>query len=230
MLEHRLNSNITAFPQQSPAALARLRGAASARFVLWFGLALLLCLPAGCSKESKKARHLGRAEKYFAGKDFEKARIEYLNVFRLDPRDKRVVSRLGEIAFEQGRLTDAFSFLKRSAELDPDNWAARTKLATIYLAGRQPEKARAEAILILSKQPTNGEAAALLADSSSTPQDVADAFQRILALRKQVGAQALSDGEFAPFAKVQALDLGVVARRDHPAASHVRSARRWLLR
>jgi len=30
-------------------------------------------------------------------------------------------------------------------------------------------------------------------------------------------AQALSDGEFAPFARVQALDLGVIVRRDAPA-------------
>jgi TonB family protein len=32
-------------------------------------------------------------------------------------------------------------------------------------------------------------------------------------------AQALSDGEFAPFARVQALDLGVIVRRDAPAVA-----------
>ena len=45
----------------------------------------------GCSADAKKARHLDRAEGYFKSGDYEKAKIEYLNVVRLEPLHPRAL-------------------------------------------------------------------------------------------------------------------------------------------
>jgi Tfp pilus assembly protein PilF len=42
------------------------------------------------------------ADDYFTSGDYDKAKIEYLNVLRVDPQDVTAVERLGTIWYEQG--------------------------------------------------------------------------------------------------------------------------------
>ena len=41
---------------------------------------------AGCSVEARKALHLQRGEDYFKAGDYEKAKIEYMNLLQVDPQ------------------------------------------------------------------------------------------------------------------------------------------------
>src|SRR6185437_11650446 len=84
-------------------------------------MVLLLILLAGCSKQSQKAGHISRADKYFAAGDYTRAEIEYLNVTAFDAANAHAISRLAVIYFDEGRPVRAYPLLMRARELDPSN-------------------------------------------------------------------------------------------------------------
>ncbi len=153
-------------------------------------LGLALCFTGGCSKESKKARYLQRADRYFQAVQFDKAELEYLNVLRLEPANLHAIRQLGLIYFDQGRPNHAYQFLKRAEELDPANLEVRLKLGSIYLAGRKYKEVRDEASFVLQKQPGNQEALILIADAVRTPEEVKSLRQTLEASRAQHGQNA----------------------------------------
>ena len=146
-------------------------------------LLVALCLPGfltvGCSKASKKARHLQRAEVQFEAGDFDRAEIEYLHVLRLDRTNQVALRQLGFMAFEQGRVIRAYALLNDARRADPDNLEVRIKLATMQLAGGQGLEARDEAIWLLTQEPTNEAALMLLVDSSVSTNHLRDAAQQL---------------------------------------------------
>ena len=113
------------------------------RQLVTVALGLLLLFGAGCSRESRKARHLERANRYYAAMQYDKAEIEYLSALRLDARDPVAVRRLGIIYHDQGRSPQAFMFLRKAQELDPNDLEVRLKLGLSYLAARGFEEALA---------------------------------------------------------------------------------------
>src|SRR5882724_8764961 len=92
-----------------------------------------LCLATGCTAKFKKARHLSRADKYYAAGQYAKAEIEYLNVIQADAANAHAFARLGSIYYDEGRSTRAFAFLKKASELNPNDMNVQLKLGTIYL-------------------------------------------------------------------------------------------------
>src|SRR5688572_2536773 len=98
---------------------------------LRIAIVLFFVLVAGCSSESRKARHLERADRYSHSGQIDKAEIEYANVLRLEPANKSAVRNLGLIYFDQGKPGKAFSFLTLAKELDPDDFEVRLKLASL---------------------------------------------------------------------------------------------------
>ena len=64
-----------------------------ARHILILAAILSACL-SGCSAEAKKARHLARADKNFKASEYEKARLDYMAVLRLDPKNITAFSEL----------------------------------------------------------------------------------------------------------------------------------------
>src|SRR5206468_9059251 len=124
-------------------------------------------------------RHLERATRYFQSEDYEKAQIEFMNVLRLDPQNPIAISRLGLICFEQGRLATAYSLLRKSEKLQPDDLEVRLKLGLTCFNLTGFNQARDEAIYIIQKQPTHEEALCLLVESSVTSKDLDDTQQRL---------------------------------------------------
>jgi tetratricopeptide (TPR) repeat protein len=158
---------------------------------VWITLALIAAVStSGCSKQSRKERHLTRADGYFRSKDFKKSEIEYLNALGLDPTNTWVMTRLATIYYDRGDGFRALPFLVSAIEANKDNVDARLKLATIYLSGRQLQKAREQALYILSRDAKNDDALLLLADAAVTPQDLVDARQRLQNLQSQAANKA----------------------------------------
>lgn len=153
---------------------------------LRIAILLLLALLAGCSTESRKARHLERANRYFQAGEIDKAEIEYANVLRLDSVNKTAVRQLGLIYFDQGKPAKAYPFLKQAEDLDAEDLEVRLKLAALYLAGRKFKEVRAEADDILQKQPGHDEALVLLADSARDPADIQSVLERLEGMRAQL--------------------------------------------
>ena len=146
---------------------------------LRIGLVLVLLLAAGCSSESRKARHLQRADRYFKAGEMDKAEIEYIHVLRLDEANKAAVRQLGMIYFDQGKPAKAYPLLKQAQSLTPDDLEVRLKLASLYLAGRKFKEVREEAEYILEKQPQNDEALVFLADAAREPEEHQAVEQRL---------------------------------------------------
>ena len=88
----------------------------------------------GCSAEAKKSRLTNRAERYFQAGEYEKAKIEYLNLLRLDPQNAKVYKQIGLIWLEQGVPLRAAPYLVEARRLAPNDLAIRTKLASLLVS------------------------------------------------------------------------------------------------
>lgn len=152
--------------------------------VLLVCAAALLCA-SGCTKEAKKIRYLSRGNSDFTAGQYEKAEIEYLKVLQVAPANPTAISRLGLIYYEQGRLPQALLFLKRAAEMVPDDSYVRLKLCMAELSVRQVKDARQDAERVLQKQHGQEDALSVLADTTFTPKEVQDTTQEIEKLRQQ---------------------------------------------
>src|SRR4051812_35086043 len=86
-----------------------------------------LTLTPGCTKKSRIEGHLKRADAYFEAKDFKKAEIEYLNVWKLDRANARAVKRLATIYYDQGNFKDAYAYLLGVRQLEPNDLESRIK-------------------------------------------------------------------------------------------------------
>src|SRR4051812_44360565 len=89
---------------------------------------------ASCTRQARQERVLRRAEGYFKAGEFDKAKIEYLNLLRLDPQRALAYQRLGGIWFDEGAPLRAAPFLVKSRELAPDDLQSRSKLARVLLS------------------------------------------------------------------------------------------------
>src|SRR2546426_10982749 len=159
------------------------------------GIALLisvLIVMTACSRspQAKKTQHLERGDKYFVKAQFREAIIEYKNVVQFDGKNARAYRQIALAHYQLGELAQAFPYLVKLQELDPEDQDAQLKLATIYLAARQPAKAREQAEMVLAKDPKNFEALLLWADMAGTPQEVDAAIRRLEEARAQYGDKA----------------------------------------
>ena len=136
----------------------------------------------GCSSERKKTGFLKRANRFFESGEFDKAKIEYLNVLKADPRNATAIHQLGVIWYEQGAPLNAAPFLLAARDLLPDDLEVRMKLAFIDLSVGQFADARKEALAILDRSPTHDQALLLLVDASRSQRELDDAEQRLRSL------------------------------------------------
>src|SRR4029077_9701523 len=122
---------------------------------------------------------LERADRYFKAGEYDNAKIEYLNLLRLDNQNVTAFQQLGFIWFEQGVPFRAVPFLLKVRELAPQNVATRAKLALGFMAVGQPTEARKEALSILRQDPGNSDAIVLLADTSQSKEEIGATEQQL---------------------------------------------------
>jgi tetratricopeptide (TPR) repeat protein len=133
---------------------------------------LAATLMAGCSKEARKTRRLGEADGYFKAGNYDKAKLAYLNVFRLDPQNALAFERIGAMWQEEAAPLRAVPFLARASELDPKNVQNRIRLARCYVAAGQFADATKEALKVLEQAPDNGEAIITLTEAARSKEDI----------------------------------------------------------
>ncbi len=135
---------------------------------------VVAAMAAGCSAEAKKSRLFKEAENYFNSGEYNKAKIEYLTLLRLDAQNATVFERLGTIWFEQGAPLRAAPFFLRARELKPNDLNNRLQLTRVFLSLGDATSARKEVTSILKESPNNDEAIALLAETDRTKEDIAN--------------------------------------------------------
>ncbi|HAG94207.1 MAG: hypothetical protein CMK83_15105 [Pseudomonadales bacterium] len=119
--------------------------------ILLFGVTL-----SGCDgQESRKQKYLTEAEQSFLEQDYEKARINYKNVLKIDPKD---VNGLMGFARTLEKLADwrgAVGRYRAVLEIEPDNVEAKVKLGQLYLMANEYSMAMELAETILAGEPTS---------------------------------------------------------------------------
>ena len=141
--------------------------------------AFALSLGTGCTKEAKKARFLSGAESDFKVGAYDKAKIEYLNVLRLDGQNATAFVRLGQMWFEEGAPLRAGAFLVKASELSPNDLENRLRLARTYNAVGKRDEAKKETLSVLQHSTANGEALMLLTEMAFTPEEISGAEQAL---------------------------------------------------
>jgi tetratricopeptide (TPR) repeat protein len=134
-------------------------------------LAILCAGITGCSQEAKKAKLLSQAKKDFEAGSYERAKIEYLNVMRMDTEAPEPYRALGLIWMEQGAPLRALPFLLKAKENDPSDLVVKKKIANAMLSISHFAEARKEVIDILKASPGDVDALFLLASSDRTPEN-----------------------------------------------------------
>jgi len=152
-------------------------------------LAVGLLVVAGCSRspESPKGSFLERGDKYAAREQYREAILEYRNVLRLEPANARAMRQLGLLHNQLGEFAQAFRFLLKAQELTPDDGEVRLKLGG-SISSRESATRRARRRLCPHQEPNNVDALALLADTSTTPEQVDATIKRIEGALATVGA------------------------------------------
>src|SRR5260370_33756156 len=65
-------------------------------------ISLVAATIGGCHLPGRKSRVTARADRYFKAVEYDKAKIEYLNLLRLDQQNVTAFQQLGFIWYEQG--------------------------------------------------------------------------------------------------------------------------------
>jgi tetratricopeptide (TPR) repeat protein len=142
-------------------------------------LILAATLITGCSKESRKARALADADNYFKAGNYDKAKLSYLNVVRLDPQNALAFERIGAMWLEEGAPLRAGAFLAKASELDPKNAQNRIRLARSYLAMGRFAEVKKEALKVLEQLPDNGDAIIALTEAARSKEDIEAAEEQL---------------------------------------------------
>src|SRR4029453_9877827 len=146
---------------------------------------LAATLITACSKEARKARLLGEADSYFKAGNYDKAKLSYLNVLRLEPQNALAFERIGAMWQDDAAPLRAAAFLQNASVLDPNNVENRIRLARCYLAiGRFPD-AKNEALTALEQAPDNCDAIVALAEAARTNEDIEAAWGQLQKFRKK---------------------------------------------
>jgi tetratricopeptide (TPR) repeat protein len=132
-----------------------------------------------CSKEAKKTRFLAEADSYFKAGDYDKAKVSYLNVVRLDPQNALSFERIGAMWLEDAAPLRAAPFLAKATELAPKNDQNRIRLARCYLAIGRFGEANKEALNVLKQTPDNGEAIIALTEAARSKEDIQAAAEQL---------------------------------------------------
>jgi len=142
-------------------------------------LALAATFIIACSKEAKKTRFLAEADSYFKASNYDKAKVSYLNVVRLDPQNALAFERIGTMWLEDGSPLRAAAFLAKANELAPKNDQNRIRLARCYLAiGRFADSSK-QALKVLEQTPDDGDAIIALTEAARSKEDIQAAEQQL---------------------------------------------------
>ncbi len=139
----------------------------------WAGLMVLLALAmVGCSKASRAATRLEKANQFYEAGDYDKAELEYMNVLRVDRTNFVALRNFGLLSFEQTDFLRARFLLEQADKVKGDDPLVRLRLGQLQLAaddGRSSNAlhllARTNAQFVLSREPQNEQALLLLVNS-----------------------------------------------------------------
>jgi tetratricopeptide (TPR) repeat protein len=136
-------------------------------------LASFLC--SGCNRDPKK--FVAQGNQSFDQGKYPDALIYYGRALQLDPRLAEAHFKIAQTHLKMKSWNAAFGELRRTVELQPDNWAAQLELGRLELAGGKQKDSKDRAQLILKSQPNNVDSQLLLADADAALGNTKEAIE-----------------------------------------------------
>lgn len=147
-------------------------------------LSKLLCavaiagLMAGCGgTEQRKASYVEKGERYFAERNYEKARVEFRNALQIEPNDVHARYQLGRISEKLGNPREAAGHYQAAVDLDPNDLESRAALGRLYLLGGAPARAMELVTPGLTQDPNNAPLLTVRGAAKAQQGDVKGAFE-----------------------------------------------------
>lgn len=157
-------------------------------------LALVLSWTAGCSRHKDPAKFIEMGDRAFDKREFEKAKIEYINAIRIQPTNAHATLRITKILLAQGQIMEAGPAIPWCRQAFPEDLEIRGTIVEILAAfGGETNRARlmTEIDELLERDPANERAVMALVSTPRTPEDLATVSSRINALRTKAGEKAV---------------------------------------
>jgi len=146
---------------------------AARRISTVLAVSLALGLTAGCHRDpnKQKLRYLESGKRYADQGKFKEATIQFANALKVDRNYADAHYQLSKVFLKQGSVMPAYGELMRTVDLQPGNLQARIDLGNILLAGKQIDRATAQATAVLAIDNNNADAHALLSSIAAAKGD-----------------------------------------------------------
>jgi cellulose synthase operon protein C len=113
----------------------------------------------GCSgSEGRQAKYLERAQELIEKNDLDKARIELKNVLQINASNAEARYLLAELDERDRNWPQMYANLNAAIEADPKMAKARNKMAQLFIASSQLDKADEALNKVLEQEPNNADA------------------------------------------------------------------------
>lgn len=130
-------------------------------------LALLTCLSftlTACDSPEKKAEnYMKRGDEFFKTKDYDHARLEYLNAVQQQPANAKAFFKLGITYEAQGNFPKAFSNFLTAEQQNTSHDRALTKIAEYFIISKRYDESSLRINKLLKLNPKHSQAYALRA-------------------------------------------------------------------
>jgi Tfp pilus assembly protein PilF len=154
---------------------------AARRISIVLAVSLTLGLTAGCHRDpnKEKLRYLESGKRYADQGKLKEATIQFANALKVDRNYADAHYQLSKVFLKEGSIMPAYGELMRTVDLQPGNLQARIDLGNILLAGKQIDRATAQATAVLAIDNNNADAHALLSSIAAAKGDRIEALAQI---------------------------------------------------
>lgn len=194
-------------------------------------LAISLCIAGtaltGCGgKEERQAKYLQKAQEYFDKGQYEKAKIEVKNALQIDQNSGEARYILAQLDENEHNWPQMFGNLNAAVEQNPKLVNARIKLAQLFVAANQLDKAKEQADAIDQLEPNNPDTMAIRATilaREQKPEEAIALAQKALALKPgHVAATGVLVGLYAENDPLKAEEVLKESIKQNPKVTELR--------
>jgi tetratricopeptide (TPR) repeat protein len=172
-------------------------------------LCLALLLPASalmmsCHRDpaTRIQKAMERGDREFSAGKYPEAIIYYGQALQVDSNYPQAHYKLAQSQMKMGSFASAFREFARTAELDPQNWAAQLELAKLSLRGGKAQDAKDRALVILQSNTKHADAQMVVSSADAALGNSKDA------LREAQEATVMAPDQPAVF-----INLGILQAR-----------------
>ncbi len=133
---------------------------------------LFLALSACGGAEGRKSAYMQKGQGLFDSGSYDKARVEFKNVLQIDPKDIPARYMLAQTLEKLGDIRGAAGFYLAVIEADPKHHESLSRMAQLYLMGRNVEEAGKLADKMLALNAKDADALVIKAGIKSLAKDL----------------------------------------------------------